>query len=167
MIAIVDTASGEVEFILEDATGFDLTGKTAREATDADYLPAARINARRRLADSRAALIANPTPAAVCTVTIGGVSLVVQCDTESRGFISGAALAATISGLNNVPFLTDWTLADNTPTPLDGQAMINMGLQVAGYVAAVFERSRVLQARAEHPEATLAEIESLIWTMGD
>lgn len=85
---------------------------------------------------------------------------------RSREFLNGAALAATLAGMNSQPFTINWTLANNSVVTLDGPQIIAAGLAVAAWVDSVHQRAVVLKARIDAAE-TAAAISAIVWSLAD
>lgn len=157
MQAIVNDATGEVEFILEDASGYDLAGRTVRDVTDADFMPAAIACRWREIKAARDA------------AEWGGVDTPYgrfDSDEESQGKLNGAVTAALVFQAQGIAFSKDWTLADNSSVTLTGPQMIEVGLTVLGWVDAVHQRSRVLRERLE-TTITPAAAQAIEWGLTD
>ena len=85
---------------------------------------------------------------------------------RSREFLNGAALAATLAGMNSQPFTINWTLANNSVVTLDGPQIIAAGLAVAAWVDSVHQRAVVLKSRIDAAETTAA-ISAIVWSLAD
>lgn len=108
-----------------------------------DSLDAAKVAALRGVEDRFAAKCVNKGPSAVCDTPFG----VVQCDLQSRANITGAVVMALISAQARQPFSVEWTMADNTSSPLDGQKMIGLGVAVGKYVTLAHGVGQALKVR--------------------
>lgn len=160
MIAIVDTATNDVLFMVDSAEAaysFDLTGRHIRDVVDGDFLPTLRSEKWNKLKAARD------------EAEWGGVDTPwgrFDSDEQSQGKINGAVTAALVLTAQQQAFLQNWTLADNSVVQLDGTAMVTVGLMIMAWVDAVHQRSRVLRARVA-TATTAAEVAAITWSMTD
>lgn len=94
------------------------------------------VNARKAALDNGVAL----TPSGPC-----------NCDSDSRGKISGAVLSYIAQG-QPAEFSIDWTMADDSDVTLSGAELVAMGLSVGGFIEDVHGHSRVLKAAIDAAE---------------
>jgi hypothetical protein len=161
MKMIIIDATGEIEFMLEDASGHDLTGRTVRDVTAADLLPGELAAARK----AQVALI----DAARNALAYGGCDTPagrVQTDPESMVFVTGETVSALIAEQAGENYSTRFILADNTLATLNAAGMIALGRAVKDFVSPIVLRARVLKDRIE-AATTVAAIEAITWTMAD
>jgi hypothetical protein len=71
--------------------------------------------------------MANP-----CITQVGTVDI----DAASLQKIGGAVTAALIAKMTNQPLVFNWTMHDNSVIPLNADAIITMGQEVAAYINA-------------------------------
>jgi hypothetical protein len=138
--------AGETIEALETRLAVALAQPEAEQPTPEPEAPADPLDAAKAAALGivRATVAAKTLlkgPGSVCTTPFGPVN----CDESSRVNISGAVTGALAAGGIGQPFAVTWTMADNTRVPLDGMAMIGMGLSVLQFVAAVHGHAQMLK----------------------
>ena len=81
----------------------------------------------------------------------------------SQNKIIGSVVAAQLSVLNDVEFLIDWTLADDSIATLDAQGMIGVGLALLAHINQVHAKGRIVRSRIESA-TSFAEVNSVTWS---
>lgn len=86
---------------------------------------------------------------------------VADSDLVSRTNIVGAVAAAQASLAAGQPFSIDWTMKDNSVVTLDGNEMVQMGLEVMAHISAIHAQGRIKRAAIEAAETheTIAAID--------
>jgi hypothetical protein len=157
MKVIINDSSGALEFILEDASGHDLTGRTVRDLTEADLLPDAKDAAKLRIDAARDGIAY-----AGCDTPSGRV----DTTPSSISFITGASVGALIAQLSGQLFQITFIMQDNVALPLDSAAMQAIGVATMGHIDTLFSRARVLKDRIDAAQ-TLAAVATITWTLTD
>lgn len=126
----------------------------ARVAVDLRTLDTVREQAWTRIKAAR-------TAAENAGFTYAGA--VFDSDPVSVRRITGAVLLASIANAVGAPYAQEWTLADNTNMPLDGPAMVGVGVALGTAQSAIFTQARDL--RATIAAATdVAALDALAWS---
>jgi len=86
----------------------------------------------------------------------------VQSDAASSDNVAGAALAATIAKALGVPYSVEWTMADNSVMPLNGDQVIAMFMTGAEFVKTIYARGVTLREQLAQAE-TEEEIQAIAW----
>ncbi|WP_334182044.1 DUF4376 domain-containing protein [Novosphingobium sp.] len=85
-----------------------------------------------------------------CRASVASTSFgLVEADETSRTNFNGAVSMARLSQEAGRPFSITWRMFDNSEQVLDAEQIIALGLEVAGYVNACYERSFALKNTIE------------------
>lgn len=80
----------------------------------------------------------------------------------SQQRIGAACQEATSAMALNVPFMKNWTLADNSTVPLSAEQMLSVGLALGNHIGMVHAKGRELRERL-YSANSIEGIEAIVW----
>lgn len=150
--ALAGSFDADIEQWLVSAEGSPFLGAAIVAVTNTD-LVAAKIKQWARVKGARDAAIA-------AGFEWDGSRF--DSDLQSRIFVEGAALLATLAMMNSQPFGLDFTLQDNSVRSMTGADVIAAGTAMGVHIMSVHAIGRTLRAAIE-AAATVAEVDAVTW----